>query len=162
MNTDSLDLEVNQFINSLDSLSLATLNYSGHPSASYTPFCRLENSFGIYISSLAAHTQELSNNHHLSVMWIADEANSPNPFARQRLVAQATATLHPRKSKGFEEIEAQMTSRFPQMMAVLSELGDFQAFELQLTSCRYIKGFGKAYLSENGDFQSLTHLSPNQ
>ena len=162
MSTDPLTQEVEAFIDSLQSFTLATLDHAGQPAASYTPFCRLNSSYGIYISSLSEHTQQLLDDPHLSVMWIADEQDSTNPFSRRRLIAQAKAACHPRGSKGFERISSQMSLRFPQMMQVLINLEDFLAFEIELKSCRYIKGFGKAYLSETGSLNSFEHIGPKQ
>lgn len=162
MNTDPTTEEVNAFIDSRQSLTLSTLDKLGLPAVSYTPFCRINDAFGIYISSLSEHTQQLLDNSHLSLMWIADEQDSPNPFARQRLIAQAKAVSYPRGSKGFERISSQMTLRFPQMMQVLINLEDFQTFEIELTSCRFIKGFGKAYLSKTGCLNSFEHIGPKQ
>lgn len=160
MTDHTLADEASQFIDSAQTVSIASLDADGNPASSYTPFCRLESGFGIYISSLAEHTQQIIDHPTVSLMWIADEQSSPNPFARQRLIARANARLHERGSDGFNQICSQMSERFPQMMEVLSTLADFQAFELQATSYRYIKGFGKAFHSDTGLLTDLKHISP--
>ena len=162
MTDHTLAEEAAQFIDSAQTVSIATLDSDGNPASSYTPFCRLQNGFGIYISTLADHTQQIIDHPTLSLMWIADEQSSPNPFARQRIIARANAHLHARGSEGFEQISRQMSERFPQMMGVLTTLADFQAFELHITSCRYVKGFGKAYHSETGLLTDLKHIAPGR
>lgn len=160
MSHHDLAEEATAFIASIQTFTLATLDANAKPAVSYTPYCQTESGYGIFISALSEHTQQLIDNPALSIMWIADENSSPNPFARQRMIATASATHHPHDSDGHKSVVSAMSTRFPDMMAVLSTLSDFQAFELNIHSYRYIKGFGKAYHSSTGNLQDLIHIAP--
>lgn len=126
-------------------LLLSTLSVDGFPHSSYAPFIRLADGYYVLISELAEHTQNLQHDDRLSFMLAADEADSPQIFARQRLTYRARATLVTRGSDSWHHAIGEMQRRFGEIIDTLSGLGDFQLFCLTPETGRYVKDFGQAY-----------------
>lgn len=56
-----------------DSVLMATATEDGEPVASYAPYLEHGGDFYVYVSDLAAHTQNLKRNPRASLMFIEDE-----------------------------------------------------------------------------------------
>lgn len=126
-------------------LLLATLNDHNIPELSATPFIKQENCFYIFISELAAHTQNLKQRANLSVMLIEDEQDASNPFARKRLSYQCLARLIEKEEQIWSAVLDSFEQRHGKTVSLLKSLPDFHLFELKALSGQYIEGFGKAF-----------------
>ena len=81
-----VQLEARTFPQAFESLVLATADAEGHPHASYAVYVADEiGCFHIYISALAAHTQNLLARPVASVLFIEDESRARYLFGRRRL-----------------------------------------------------------------------------
>ena len=125
---------------------------------SYAPFVEdKDGRFYIYVSELAGHTQNLLQNAELSVMFIADEQESKNLFARERLIfscrAEEVALDHPVHEVQLNHLQ----KKFGNIIEMLRSLPDFHLFRLVPEQGRYIVGFGRAYNVEAGTGE-LTHI----
>lgn len=143
-------IELNQNYHNLLSqqktLLLATASVTGLPEISYAPFVRdTSGNFYIYVSELAQHTVNLLQNPQASVLFVRDEAQSPNLFARERVVFTCDVNEVFRYEPLYNEQIQAMQSTFGQVIQVLASLNDFHLFTLSVQNGRYVAGFGKAY-----------------
>ena len=140
------------------SVILGTANEDGIPQASYAP-CVVDNTRRIYIfvSGLSAHTQNLTATGRVSALFIKDEADTTQMFARQRLSYTCEATLIERGSTQWEAIAQQFLERFGNIVEVMVGLPDFRIFQLTPQSGRFVVGFGAAYDVDPNDLSQLVH-----
>jgi heme iron utilization protein len=75
------------------SVVLGTCSAAGDPQASYAPCVTdAERNIYIFVSGLSAHTQNLADTGKASALFIEDEAQTPQIFARKRLSYSCTAS----------------------------------------------------------------------
>jgi putative heme iron utilization protein len=143
---EDLIREIIAFRDGLQSLSIATLNESNEPESSYAPFvANDQNEVFVFVSGLAAHTWNLLNQGMAGLMFIEDESNATNTFARRRLIYQCRAEPVDKDTGDWNDIMSLFDQRFGRFMNTLRELPDFQLFRLVPYRGSYITGFGKAY-----------------
>ncbi len=134
------------FIDGLRAVVLATVDESGEPDASQAPFVRDQRGrIYLYLSELAKHTPNLRTSGRASLLWLADEAVTQNPFARQRLTLQCAASVVARGSAEWERVITLFTERFGPTIGVLRQLADFHLFRMRVRSGSYVKGFAQAF-----------------
>lgn len=133
------------FLSRQKSVVLATLNKNLDPLASYSPFHR-DNSGTIYIfvSQLSNHTSNL-NNGKVSAMFIADEQDTSQIYARERLYFQCRATIILQHDKQYSLLLDKLQKKHGNIIPTLRNLADFHLFKLSPQHGRYIQGFGQAY-----------------
>ena len=74
------------FVDDFASLSLATVDESGEPYASYAPFVvDDQRRFFLFVSDLSRHTGNMRHSGRASLLLIQDEGQREQIFARQRL-----------------------------------------------------------------------------
>ncbi|WP_428610246.1 HugZ family protein [Sedimenticola sp.] len=133
-------------IEAYQTLLLSTVAADGQPEISYAPFVRdASGQFYIFVSELAGHTKNLQRQGRAAVLFIRDENETRNPFARERLVLSCQVLEVPSDDPRHEEMLSRMTQRFGDTVALLRSLPDFHLFVLIPDSGRYVVGFGKAY-----------------
>ncbi|MGI8933787.1 MAG: HugZ family protein [Phormidesmis sp.] len=140
------------------SVILGTVSAQREPQASYAP-CVVDEERNIYIfvSGLSAHTQNLTATGRASALFIQDEAQTPQMFARKRLSYSCEATLLERQSDRWQTIAEQFESRFGNIIEVMKGLADFRIFQLSPQSGRFVVGFGAAYDIDPNDLSQLIH-----
>ncbi|MDQ6418840.1 pyridoxamine 5'-phosphate oxidase family protein [Paenibacillus sp. LHD-117] len=143
LDIDSLKEQYLAFSESLKSVMLSTISEDGKPFVSYAPFVKHDGKLYIYLSRIANHYRHLEANPEVDVMMIADEADTPNLFARQR--ARFVGTALNLGNEGYEEIFAKFEQRFGKNMIGMLKGLDFSLFELTLSEGRYVAGFGQAF-----------------
>ncbi|WP_420555158.1 HugZ family protein [Neptuniibacter marinus] len=149
MSNDSLQIRVQEevltFINSRQSLQLATAGKNGEPYASYSPFAIGDDCLYVLLSEMAVHATNLQENSVAAVMIIQDEDSAKELFARKRvnysIKAEFLSYDSPEWSLGINTLAERHGDRINK----LSQLSDFKLFKLTPTGGRYVKGFGKAY-----------------
>lgn len=93
--------EFNQFIDSHQSVVMATINKAAEPEASYAPVMRHDGRFYVYISELSNHTFNLMEDPQASLLFIEPENDAKHLFARKRATLKATAnTFNARPPSG--------------------------------------------------------------
>lgn len=139
-------------------LLLSSCNHQGDPEISYAPYFRdTEGVFYIFISELAAHTRNLQAHPKASIMFIADEQDSQNLFARERLIYSCDVGWVAPEQAAYEILLDQLQVSLGNTVGMLRSLADFRLCRLVPTAGRYVVGFGKAYeLSVTGE---LTHIT---
>ena len=148
------------FIDQFKSTIISTVNAQGVPNASYTP-CIIDETKNIYIfvSGLSTHTKNLYENPLVSVLFIEDEAQTKQIFARRRLTFDCEANLLDRDTEQWTEIVDRFQARFGEIIAMLRSLPDFRIFQLTPKSGRFVLGFGAAYAVEGEQLNQLTQVT---
>lgn len=155
-----IQAEYEQFPQEVASIMISTANEKGIPNASYTPFVMDEfKNIYIYVSGLSTHTVNIQSHPYVSVLFIEDEAKTPNIFARRRLNFDCTATLIERETDQWNQIVDQFQERFGEMIEVLRGLADFRIFQLTPTQGRFVIGFGAAYNISGDNLNQIVHLN---
>jgi putative heme iron utilization protein len=155
---DQAQVTYEGFIESFRSAILATVSAEGAPDASYAPFVAdAAKNFYIFVSGLSSHTVNLSATQRASILFIDDEAQTTEIFARRRLSYDCVARLLPRDTPEWEAIADQFQQKFGDLIETLRNLSDFRIYQLTPESGRFVLGFGQAYQI---DGKNLGQLKP--
>ena len=167
------------FFESRSSLILSTFDAQGRLETSVAPFVSDEaGHLYLFISELALHTQNvlqwisakegISPNPDLlkspglvSCLLVADESQTEQLFARERLTMQLDLAEIHRNSSEFELIMTRFESRFGEVITVLNSLPDFHLIQLTPVTGGYVKGFGQAFTFEGCPCQQLQPIKHN-
>lgn len=153
--------EYREFIGGFKTLLIATTNAKNKPEASYAPYVELEGHYYIFISTLAAHTQNLLQTQMGSLLFIEDEDKTNNLFARKRVNLHCTAEELARDAANYQLVLGLFHERFGKFMQLLATLPDFHLFCLSPQSGNYVAGFGQAYTLNGSDLSQLQHRHPD-
>lgn len=148
--------QLDDFIAQRNSLVLATHDAQGECELGVAPCVHVDGAFAVLLSQLAPHTRHLETEPRLNVMFLQDEADLRQPFARQRLVLSCDAARLERADARSDALFEQMESCFGSIVPLLRGLADFHVFVLTPRSGRFVAGFGKAYRLEG--LQVAEHL----
>lgn len=152
-------LEYQQFTQEFQSIIISTVNDEGMPNGSYTPFVMDEfKNIYIYVSGLSPHTQNINLNHKVNVLFIEDEAQTPQIFARRRLNYDCTATLIERETEEWLNTVEKFAAHFGEIIELLRGLADFRVFKLTPHSGRFVIGFGQAYYIDGDNLEKLVQI----
>lgn len=157
-NEHSVFEDIETFIDSTGSIVLSTVGSDGQPDTGVAPFVRTGAGFGLFVSDLAVHTQNMRAMRPVSALLLEDESLAKSPFARRRLSLTATPQILSRHSEPYEEVTRAFSARHAAIMDVLTTLGDFHAFILLPTHLKWVSGFAKTYLSATGRVSDLRLL----
>lgn len=151
--------EVKLFLETFETLVMASITPTGEPHASTAPYVRMNNDFYILISTVAQHGRNLLASSQVSLLFAEDESKTLQPFARKRATIEASVSEIHRENPIFLEAIEQFQAHFDSdLVQSLSEMGDFHLFKLSPLSGSVVMGFGKAYrLNEN--LEVVTHIS---
>ncbi len=144
---ESIADDYRKLIASQQTLLLSTATREGQPLISYAPYVQdASGKFFIYLSELASHTANLTNNPQASIMFICPEAESGNLFSRPRVIFNCRVTeIADNEAVYISQVQALQT-KFGEVVGILRSLPDFHLFALHPQSGRYVAGFGRTYL----------------
>lgn len=146
-------------LNSLNSASLATVTPAGDPLISYVPVAQgKDRIFYLFVSDLTDHTENLKANGQASMMLIADESESPQIFARRRLILEGSATMISRDDTHWPRAEETYAESFAEMFKLLKTLKDFHMFSFRANTAKLVLGFGQAYMLEGANWDEPRQL----
>ncbi len=138
--------EAQAFLESFQTLTMASLTPEGVPHASTAPYVRLENDFYLLISTVAQHGRNLLVNPRVSVLFAEDENRCVQPFARKRITIEAEVLEVAHNDKLYDEVIERFKGQFDsELVTSLTQMGDFHLFCLRPQSGSIVMGFGKAY-----------------
>ena len=137
--------KIEELVSNCKSVILATVNAEGIPNASYAPFARMENRFYILVSFMSHHTLNLRDIGKVSAMFIEDEADTRQIYARDRLTFEMKTREITRDTALWEEAVSRLKERHGKVLDILVTLKDFIMIELSPVSGSYVNGFGSAY-----------------
>jgi len=151
--------DVELFLETFQTLVMASVTPSGDPHASTAPYVRIGNDFYILISTVAQHGRNLLESQRASLLFVEDESSCSQPFARKRVtldvIVGEVLDQDPLYTMVIERLKAHFDS---ELVTSLSQMGDFHLFKLSPLSGSVVMGFGKAYrLDEN--LNVVTHIS---
>jgi putative heme iron utilization protein len=143
---------IQQILTEQSACALATTSVSGHVDNSYCPYVYHNNALYIFISELAAHTQNLKHTKNCASLITSNA--TLNPFTRPRISLRHSAQVISRDTPNRHVVLAQLESKLGNTVALLRTLPDFQLVELKILQGTYIEGFGKAYAFEGDQFSN--------
>ena len=144
------------------SLQMATIDGEGFPEASYAPFVWHGDACYLFISQLARHTQNLTNNPSIGLLIIEDESGTRNHFARRRIILQGQAQVIGRDAELFKTVMQLFRDRFGDFIDIIEPLQDFQLFEIIPVSGRFIRGFAQAFQLSGEGLTEIMHVAPDK
>ncbi len=150
------------FFESRSTLILSTFDSKGTLETSVAPFVTEGEYLYVFISELALHTQNilewitaketaisnpvlLKSPGLVSCLLVADEVETEQLFARERLTMQLELAEIGRASSEFKLIMTRFESKFGEVIPLLKSLSDFHLIQLTPITGGYVKGFGKAF-----------------
>lgn len=144
-------MEVESFLETFQTLVMASLTPEGTPHASTAPYVRFGNDFYILISTVAQHGRNLLSYPNVSLLFVEDESQCVQPFARKRVTIEASVSEIMHEDEHFTLVIERFKAHFDsELVTSLSQMGDFHLFKLSAHSGSVVMGFGKAYrLDEN-------------
>lgn len=143
-------IEVESFLETFQTLVMASLTPEGEPHASTAPYIRIDNNFYVLISTVAQHGRNLLSNPNISLLFVEDESQCVQPFARKRVTIEAVASEISREDEYFTRVIERFKAHFdPELVISLTQMGDFHLFKLSPKSGSVVMGFGKAYRLDN-------------
>ena len=152
--------EYQTFTEQIQSAIISTVSSEGIPNASYAPFVMDESkNIYIYVSGLSTHTQNLYAKSYASVLFIEDEAQTKQIFARRRLTFECTASLIERETDNWNHIIEKFQARFGEIIELFISLPDFRIFQLTPQEGRFVIGFGAAYAIAGNNLNELKHIT---
>lgn len=128
--------------------ALATLTKNTKPEVSLTPFVFVDAHFYLFISDLASHTENLRTHDQCSLLISEPLKSTNNSFAQKRLSLTGQARFVDLKSQSYEPTLSKFEEKHGPTVSLLKTLPDFHLVEIEITSGRFIEGFGKAYAFE--------------
>lgn len=149
-----------EFIAGFKTALIASTSANNQPEASYAPYVNFDGDYYIFISELATHTQNLLQTKTCSLLFIEDETQANNLFARQRVSLQCSAIEIANNSMNYPIILNLFHESFGKFIQLLQSLPDFHLFRLSPQSGSYVAGFGKAYSLSGSDLNELQHRNP--
>lgn len=157
--SDNLAAEARAFLARFRTLLMATVSADGTPEASYAPFVRPDdNCFYVYVSGLSRHTGNLDTTQRASVLFIEDERDVKQLFARTRLTFDCRAELIERENERWQAVMDMFQGSFGNVIELIRPLTDFKLFRLCPQSGIYVKGFAQAYRVNDAAIQSVEHI----
>jgi len=147
-----------EFICQFDSVLIGTSDSTGEPDLSYSPVIYHNRMFYILISQLSAHTRHLYQRPTAALLFIQDERDSEQIYARRRLSLSCSAQPCTRDDQTWQTLIPLFRSHFGPIIDTLTGLNDFVLFQLQPSQGRWVTGFGRAYGCSGMDFREPEHL----
>ena len=147
-----------EFIHQFNSVLIGTSDTSGEPDISYSPGIYYNSRFYILISQLSPHTGHLYRRSTAALLFIEDERDSEQIYARRRLSFACSAQPCKRDDQTWQTLIPLFRIKFGSIINTLTGLNDFVLFQLQPTQGKWVTGFGRAYGFSGLDFREPEHL----
>lgn len=148
--------KVKELVEKSKSVILGTVDADGKPNSSYAPFLKIESTYYVLVSFMARHTKNLRDQKKVSMMFIADEANSKQIYARERLTFDALTEQIERNSDKWNNVIPALKEKYGKVLDVISPMEDFILIAIHPISGSYVNGFGSAYIIDT-NLEVLTH-----
>ena len=137
---------LNEFLEPIKSLTISSLDENGYPFSSYAPYVKYNNKYYVYLSLMAKHSSNLTQNKIASIFFCEDEQDCKNIFAKKRVSIQCETLKLAQNTQNEEEILNEFKAKFgEEMVNMLKKMGDFYLFEFTPFYGEAVFGFGKAY-----------------
>src|SRR5690606_34349195 len=154
--TKPVQPKVKELIARCKSVILATVDADGTPNSSYVPYTMIDNKIYVLVSFMARHTKNLRDIKKTSVMFIEDEAETKQIYARERLTIDATTNLIERDTDLWNQAVDKLKEDHGKILDILTGMDDFIMIELIPLKGAYVNGFGSAYFVDT-NFEIMNH-----
>lgn len=148
--------KVEELINEVKSVMIATINEDGTPLVSTAPYSRVGNDFQVLVSFMAKHTKNLRDRKKVSFMFVEDESSSKQLYARHRLTIDTEAELIEKENPLYDKAIQDLKDRHGKVVEILDNLEDFIMFNFKPIKGSYVNGFGSAYFVDE-NLQVMEH-----
>ena len=147
---------LNEFLEQIKSLTISSLDDEGYPFSSYAPYVKYNNKYYVYLSLMAKHSSNLTQNKIASIFFCEDEQDCKNIFAKKRVSIQCETLKLAQNTQNEEEILNEFKAKFgEEMVNMLKKMGDFYLFEFTPFYGEAVFGFGKAYNLGGENFEEF-------
>lgn len=154
---------LNELLSDYQSVILGTEHPNGYPFSSYAPFYYDGEVIYIFISDIATHAKNIQSTHKASALFIEDESDSKNIFARKRISLQCDATPIYRDKETFDNVMKQFQKKFDaSLVSMLMGMKDFNLYALTPVYGEATFGFGEAYNIGGDKMNQLVARSSDQ
>jgi len=137
---------LSELLENYQSVVLGTTGENNYPFSSYAPFYYDGERIYIFISNIATHAKNIQRTLQASTLFIEDESQSKNIFARKRISLQCDVKSIQREDTQFSTIMDQFKNKFSdEMVSMLMGMNDFNLYTLQPVYGEATFGFGEAY-----------------
>lgn len=148
--------EARCFHQAFRTVTLASVDATGCPHASYAPYAEDDaGRFLIFISELALHTRNLLTDPRVSLLFIEEEHVMKQAFARKRVTYEGLAQEVHRSDPTFETLLDLMAERQGSIVDMLRTLKDFHLFHITPEKAIYVRGFGEAFTLEGPELKGI-------
>ena len=147
---------LNEFLEQIKSLTISSLDDKRYPFSSYAPFVKYNHKYYVYLSLMAKHSSNLTQNKIASIFFCEDEQDCKNIFAKKRVSIQCETLKLAQNTQNEEEILNEFKAKFSEeMVNMLKKMGDFYLFEFTPFYGEAVFGFGKAYNLGGENFEEF-------
>lgn len=139
--------DMHEFMQSLDSICLATINKNNEVSCSYAPIIKSKFGNYIYISQVSEHFENIkSNPNNIEIMFLEDESKAKSVILRKRLRFKAEAKIMENR-ENFDEIFDEFEKKVGSGGGIktIRNMKDFYLVKLEFKEGRFVRDFGGAY-----------------
>lgn len=151
---------LDKFLENIKSLTINSLDENKNPFSSYAPFVKHNHKYYVYLSLIAKHSTNLTQNKIASIFFCEDEKDCKNIFAKKRVSIQCDAIRLEQNTQKEKEILEQFSNKFGNdMIDMLHKMGDFYLFEFTPFYGEAVFGFGKAYTLGGEFFEEFLQRS---
>lgn len=128
------------------SVVLGSISENGYPFSSYAPCYYDGEKIYIFISDIATHSKNIQNTGKASALFIEDEQQSENIFARKRISLQCDVRIIPRDESSFTPLMDTFKAKHKGgTLGMLMGMSDFNLYALTPIYGEATFGFGEAY-----------------
>ena len=147
---------LNEFLQTLQSLTINSLDENKNPFSSYAPFVKYNHKYYVYISLIAKHSTNLTQNKIASIFFCEDEKDCKNIFGKKRVSIQCNVKRLEQNTENEKLILDEFRNKFgSEMVDMLHKMGDFYLFEFTPFYGEAVFGFGKAYNLGGDNFEEF-------
>lgn len=148
--------DLKEFLQNIQSLTISSLDEKGYPFSSYAPYVKYNHKYYTYLSLMAKHSQNLTQNSITSIFFCEDEQDCKNIFAKKRVSIQCETKRLEKETQEEIEILNEFKNKFGEdMVNMLINMGDFYLFEFSPFYGEAVFGFGKAYNLGGENFEDF-------
>ena len=147
---------LDEFLETLKSLTISSLDENKNPFSSYAPFVKHNHKYYVYLSLIAKHSANLTQNKIASIFFCEDEKDCKNIFGKKRVSIQCNVQRLEQNTKNETLILDLFRNKFgSEMVNMLHKMGDFYIFEFTPFYGEAVFGFGKAYNLGGENFEEF-------
>ena len=143
----------------LQTLYLAINSAGKVPEMGVSPFIRRADGLYIFTSHLSPHVRYLIDRGEATCMLCADEGDSQNIWARNRLKFSVEAVEIARDDVNFDKLCDDFTSAHGPTMDLIRNFTDFHMIRLTPRKGVLVLGFAKAFTVSGANFDITAHIS---